>query len=157
MNDGSVVDIYITPETAGDMVRKRAVEAVESRGLRGDRYYSGDGIWNEMDGEETEASDVTFIEAEAIEAVREDYDIDLGFGDPRRNVVTRDVALNHLVGERFTVGNVVCEGVGLCSPCGYMQGLVGKGNVAEALTHRGGLDATVVESGEISVGDTVEW
>ncbi len=157
MNNGSVAQIYIAPETADDMVQKETVEAVESRGLRGDRYYYGGGIWSEMDSEETEASDVTLIEAEAIEAVREDYDIDLEFGDPRRNVITRDVALNHLVGERFTIGDVVCEGVGLCSPCGYMQGLVGKGKVAEALTHRGGLDATIVESGEISVGDTIEW
>lgn len=157
MNQGTVEHIHIAPETAGEMVAKESVEAVEARGLRGDRYFKGDGIWNEMDSDETEASDVTFIEAEAIEAVSRDYDIDLEFGEPRRNVTTRDVALNHLVGRQFRVGEAVCEGIGLCSPCGYMQGLVGKGNVAEALTHRGGLDAKVVESGRISVGDPIEW
>lgn len=157
MNEGTVEHIYISSETAGEMVEKRTVEAVKERGLRGDRYFKGEGIWNEMDSDETEASDVTFIEAEAVEAVRRDYDIDLEFEDPRRNITTRDVALNHLVDEQFQVGDVVCEGVGLCSPCGYMQGLVGKGNVAEALTHRGGLDARVVESGEITVGDVITW
>ena len=157
MNQGTVEHIHIAPETADEMVAEQSVEAVEGRGLRGDRYFKGEGIWNEMDSEETEASDVTFIEAEAMEAVSRDYDIDLEFGEPRRNVTTRDVALNHLVGRKFWVGEAVCEGVGLCSPCGYMQGLVGKGKVAEALTHRGGLDATVIESGTIAVGDTIEW
>lgn len=157
MNQGTVESIYISSETAGEMVSKESVDAVESRGLRGDRYFKGEGIWNEMDSEETEASDVTFIEAEAIEAVRQDYDIDLEYHDPRRNIVTRSVALNHLVGTEFRVGNVVCEGVGLCSPCGYMQGLVGKGDVADALKHRGGLDARVTVSGEVSVGDDILW
>ena len=84
------------------------------------------------------------------------YDIEVAPGEPRRNLTTRGMALNHLVGEQFRVGEVVCEGTGLCSPCGYLQGLVGEDNLGEALKHRGGLDARIVESGTIHVGDTIE-
>lgn len=153
---GRVEHIHIAPNTAEDMVAKAAVEAVAERGIRGDRYFKGKGIWNEWDDDRAEASDITFVEAEAVDAVERDYDIDLDPGEVRRNITTRDTALNHLVGVPFKVGDAVCAGTGLCEPCGYMQGLVGKGKVAEALKHRGGLDARIVESGTIRTGDRIE-
>ena len=155
---GTVVHIHIAPDSGEEMVAREAVEAVADRGIRGDRYFDEDGSRTEWgDDPDGEASDITFIEAEAIEAVAADYGIDLDPGEPRRNVTTRDVALNHLVGERFRVGEAVCEGRTRCEPCGYVQSLVGKGNVGEALKHRGGLDARVVESGSIECGDPIEW
>ncbi|WP_336360943.1 MOSC domain-containing protein [Haladaptatus sp. ZSTT2] len=154
--NGVVVRIFTAPDTGDEMVEHESVNAVEDRGIEGDRYFKGKGIWNEWeDNPNNEASDITFIELEAIEAVREDYNIALALGDARRNVVTRDVALNHLVGKRFQVGDAVCEGLNLCEPCGYMQGLVGKGKVADALKHRGGLDARVIESGRIERDDAI--
>lgn len=120
---GQVVEIYIAPDTGDDMVEREKVEAIENRGLEGDRYFKGKGIWNEWeDNPNNEASDVTFIEMETIEAVREDYDIELDPWDPRRNIVTRNVPLNHLVGEEFHVGNAVCEGLNRCEPAGICKG-----------------------------------
>lgn len=155
---GRVVRIYTAPDTGEDMIEREKVTAVENRGLEGDRYFKGKGIWNEWeDNPNNEASDITFIEAETLDAVGKDYDIDLDPSDPRRNVVTRGVPLNHLVGKQFTVGDAVCEGLNLCEPCGYMQGLVGKGKVGEALKHRGGLDARVVETGQIRRDSTISF
>ena len=156
--EGRVEHIHIAPDTGEDMIAKEEIEAVDYRGLRGDRYFKEKGIWNEWeDQEHTEASNVTFIEAEAIEEVRGEYGISLEDGEHRRNITTRDVALNHLVGEQFRVGDALVEGVGLCSPCGYMQGLVNKGKVAEALKHRGGLDANILKAGLIKRGDIIKW
>jgi hypothetical protein len=152
---GSVERIHIAPETGGEPVARESVDAVADRGLREDRYFKGEGIYNDMD--ELEPSDVTLIEAEALEAVATDYDVDFEPGAHRRNITTRGVALNHLVGEQFTVGEAVIEGIELCEPCGYMQELSEQPDAAEALKHRGGLDARIVESGEISVGDEISW
>lgn len=129
-----------------------AVEAVAGEGLRGDRYFRGVGTFS--DGPD-DGRDVTFTEAEAIEAIRREAGIDLGFDEHRRNVTTRDAALNHLVGERFRVGDAVCVGVRLCEPCEHLRRLTVDG-VEEALVHRGGLRADVVEGGTIRVGDTLE-
>lgn len=94
---GRVVRIDTAPETGDDMVEREKVTAVEEGGLKGDRYFKGKGIWNEWeDNPNNEASDITFIEAETLDAVRNDYGIDLDPSDPRRNVVTRGVPLNHL-------------------------------------------------------------
>jgi len=88
-------------------------------GYRGGPVLQGERIYNERD--ELDPSDVTLIEVEALEAAAEDYGVDLGPGEHRRNVTTRGVALNHLVGSRFRVGKAVFEGVDLCDPCGYME------------------------------------
>ena len=152
---GSVEAIHLAPDSGEDTEPVETVEAVAGEGLRGDRHFGGNG------------ADVTLIEAEALEAaagedrggaVEEADDgasIDLTDGEHRRNVTTRDAALNHLVGERFRVGDVVCEGVELCEPCGHLESLTEDGAMS-ALVHRGGLCAEIVESGTIEVGDEVE-
>jgi MOSC domain-containing protein YiiM len=152
---GSVEAIHVSAGTGGDPEPRESVEAVAERGLEGDRYYRGEGIYNERD--DLDPSDVTLIEAEALQAAAEDYGVDLDAGAHRRNVTTRGVALNHLVGERFRVGGAVLEGLGLCEPCGYMESLAEEPDAATALEHRGGLDARIVESGTIRVGDDVLW
>ncbi|MFC7192729.1 MOSC domain-containing protein [Halocatena marina] len=161
MGTGRVTQIHIAPDSGEPTQARQDVEAVAKRGLRGDRYFEEQGLWNFLDEdpnrEVQEASDITFIEAEALAAVERDAGIEIPSGAHRRNVTTQDVPLNHLVGRTFTVGDVVCEGVQLCEPCGYMQSLVGEEGLSEALTHRGGLDASVVESGQIALDDEVRW
>lgn len=152
---GSVEAIHVATGTGGTPEPRQSVTAVAGRGIEGDRYFAGDGIYNERD--DLEPSDVTLIEAEALAAAAEAYDVDLTDGAHRRNVTTRGVALNHLVGHRFRVGEAVLEGVALCEPCGYMESLADQSDAKRALVHRGGLDARIVESGTVRVSDDVVW
>jgi MOSC domain-containing protein YiiM len=98
--------------------------------------------------------ELTLIEAEAIEALRRDYQVELSVGDARRNIVTRDVPLNHLVDKEFCVGEVRIRGIRLCEPCDHLQKLTGK-PVIKGLMHRGGLRAQILTQGTIRVGDAV--
>jgi len=161
MTTGSVVRIFIAQNSGDPMEETQLVEAVASRGLRGDRYFENQGLWNYLDEDPSrevkEASDVTFIEHEALSAVERDANIVIPPGAHRRNVTTQDVPLNHLVGKTFSVGEVTCEGVQLCEPCGYMQSLVDESGLSNALVHRGGLNATLLDSGTIEVGDRIRW
>lgn len=161
MGLGRVTRLHIAPDSGDPMQARQNVDAVAERGLRGDRYSEERGLWNFLDQdpnrEGQEASDITFIEAEALTAVERDAEIEIPTGAHRRNVTTQNVPLNHLVGQTFTVGNAICEGIQLCEPCGYMQSLVGEEGLSKALVHRGGLDASVVESGQIAIDDEVRW
>jgi MOSC domain-containing protein YiiM len=152
---GTVAAVFVAPD-AGDPVESVAsAEAVAGRGLRGDRYFRGEGQFSEDDAAEREPGrDLTLIEREAVAAIEREAGIDLAPGAHRRNVETRGVALNHLVGERFRVGEVVCRGDRLCEPCSYLQSMTEEG-VLEALRHRGGLRADVLESGVVRPGDEV--
>ncbi|MFB6130621.1 MAG: MOSC domain-containing protein [Salinigranum sp.] len=156
---GRIEHIHVAADSGEPMEAREAVEAVAGRGLRGDRYFENRGLWNVLDeeGDTQEASQVTLIEREVLDALERDFGVSLDPGRHRRNVTTRGVALNHLVGERFRVGEAVCEGVGLCEPCGYLQSMTGEADLAKHLAHRGGLNARVVESGTVAVGDAVRW
>ncbi|WP_121741418.1 MOSC domain-containing protein [Natronorubrum halophilum] len=148
---GHVRAIHIAPEQGAPMERVERVPAVAGRGLEGDRYYDTEGTFAERSG-----SDLTLIAAEALAAVERDYDVALESGVHRRNVTTDGVALNHLAGEQFRIGDVVCEGVELCEPCSYLEANLEKRGGREALVHRGGLRARILEGGILATDDRIE-
>lgn len=148
---GTVEAIHVAPASGEPVEAVDTVEAVAGRGLSGDRYFSETGTFSGVEGT---GRDLTLVEAEALEAIEREVEIALEPGEHRRNVTTRGVALNHLVGERFGVGEVVCEGKRLCEPCSHLESLTGEA-VIEPLLHRGGLRADILESGTIAVGDEV--
>jgi MOSC domain-containing protein YiiM len=116
------------------------VKVVAGGGIEGDRY--GD-------------RDITLFEAEAIEGLRADTGIDLPPNEIRRNVMTRGIGLNDLVGRRIRVGEVEAVVTELCHPCSHLQKLTQAG-VMRGLVNRGGLNADVVAGGSIRVGDPIE-
>jgi len=152
MWNGSIAGIYIAPDARAAMVPVKGVRAVVGRGLEGDRYFKQTGTYSGSPGPSRE---VTFIEMEAIEALKRDYGIQLEPRESRRNIVTRGVPLNHLVGRDFTVGESVLRGIRLCEPCHHLEQLAGK-KVLSGLVHRAGLRAQVLKEGVIRVGDPVQ-
>ena len=151
MPDGTVVSIHVAATAEAPVREVSKIRAVEQRGLEGDRYYESAGTYSSKPGPDRE---VTLIELEAIEALRRDYRVEIDPGSARRNIVTRGVALNHLVGREFAVGDVVLRGIRLCEPCGHLARLVGK-DVVPGLVHRGGLRAQILRGGIIEAGDPI--
>lgn len=155
---GTVEAIHTAPESGAPVEEQSVVEAVADRGLRGDRYFADAGTFSQSVSDTPR--DVTLVERETLASVERDYDIALSPGEHRRNVTVSGVALDHLVGRRFRVGGAVCEGVERCEPCSYLERSLEKRGIREAVVHRGGLRARIVESGTIAVGDAVasgEW
>lgn len=150
---GTVAGVFVGPEVGEPVRAVDSVEAVAGRGLRGDRYFREAGTFTD-DGERAPGRDLTLIEREAVEAIEREAGITLSPGAHRRNVETRDVALNHLVGRRFRVGEAVCRGDRLCEPCAHLESMTEEG-VLQALVHRGGLRADVLEDGVVAPGDGV--
>jgi MOSC domain-containing protein YiiM len=147
---GTVDSIHITPTAKAATHAVNEVELIPGAGLVGDRYFLKQGTFFKPEPE----YELTLIEAEAIEAALREYKVSLGPGEPRRNVVTRDVPLNHLVGRDFLIGGVRVHGIRLCEPCSHLEGLTGQ-PVIKALRHRGGLRAQILTQGVIRVGDPV--
>jgi MOSC domain-containing protein YiiM len=136
---GRVEAITLVVDETGATRTVDAVDAEAGRGLDGDYH-----------------SDLTLIAAEALEGLREDTGVELTGEQSRRNVLTRGIDLNALVGERFSVGGVEAVGVELSEPCTKLQRISGEPGVLRGLVHRGGLRADVLSSGRISIGDAVE-
>lgn len=140
---GQLAGIFIARRKGEALHPLDRVEAVPSRGLVGDRYFLKDGTFSDKDGPDRE---VTLIEMEALEGLAREYEITLAHAQARRNLLTRGVPLNHLVGKEFAVGPVILRGIRLCEPCGHLEKLTCIG-VKRGLVHRGGLRAQVIRGG----------
>lgn len=136
------------------MCTHEAVDALAGRGLAGDRYAVAAGTYSGQRLPDAQRA-VTLIESETLDAVRAESGIVLGGAHTRRNLVTRGVALDDLVGASFRVGEVELFGVGLAPPCAYLESLTQPG-VLRALTGRGGIRAEILVGGTLRVGDIVQ-
>jgi MOSC domain-containing protein YiiM len=130
-----------------------AAELEEGRGIRGDRYFSRVGTFSDQASMRPD-QEVTLIESEEIDRFNRATGSTLDYGAPRRNVVTKGIRLNALVGARFYVGEVLLEGIRLCEPCAHLASVVSP-NVLSGLVHRAGLRAKILSSGTIKPSDAV--
>ena len=147
---GRIEAVALAADAEAPMTLVEQADVRAGRGLEGDRYFDGRGTFSNR---YARGVDLTLIEAEALD------DLALPSGrlapeDARRNIVTRGIDLNALVGRHFTVGDVECLGQRLCEPCAHLQRLTEPGTL-RGLVHRGGLRADVLTDGVIRVGDAV--
>lgn len=148
---GTVELIALAAEAEGPMKAVSAAEAIEGRGLLGDRYERGAGTFSNPKGG---GYDLTLVEAEALEELSS-KGVELAPIEARRNIVVRGIALDDLIGRRFRVGEVECYGQRRCEPCSHLERLTRPGAL-RGLVHRGGLRADVLSGGRIRTGDSVE-
>jgi MOSC domain-containing protein YiiM len=141
-----------TAEIAGaEMLEHESVRLLAGIGLEGDRYATGRGHYSYMPREDRQ---VTLIEMETLEAIERDHGLVLEPAETRRNLVTRGVPLNHLVGRRFRVGPALLEGGRLNVPCRYLDDLLDK-PVMRPLVNRSGLNCVILEGGLVRPGDAI--
>ena len=151
---GRVEAVLVAPDPEAAMVPIAAAVARPGRGLEGDRYFDQRGTFSEA---HDRGHDLTLMEGEVLD------DVVLPAGslaaeDARRNIITRGIDLNALVGRPFVIGEVECFGQRVCEPCAHLERLTaqaGKPGTLRALIHKGGLRADVLTGGEIRVGDRI--
>ena len=131
----------------------RNAELISGQGIVGDRYCSGSGTFSKKLAGLPD-KEVTLIEAEEIDRFNAQQGLSLNYGDMRRNVITRNVRLNELVGKEFQIGSVKLKGIRLCEPCAHLASLV-TDKVLPAMVHRSGLRACILEDGFIREHDSI--
>ncbi len=148
---GQVVGVYLAGAAGMEMRPVQSAVAVAGQGLLGDRYQAGTGQWCY---DRRLYDDVTLIATEALDAAGAEHGVHLHGGAARRNLETRGVDLQALVGRQFRIGEVVLRGNRACEPCRYLDRVTGQ-PTKTALAGRGGLRATVITGGALRVGDRV--
>ena len=150
MWQGTLLHIHTTPAVREPMVSHQSAQLIPGLGIEGDRYALGTGKYSSI----PDIREVTLIEVETLEALKRDHDVVLAPQEHRRNLTTENVPLNHLVGKRFWVGQVLLEGGRLNTPCSYLDLVTGK-PVNDILLHRSGLNCSIVQGGQINIGDPI--
>lgn len=154
---GTLLHIHIAPAASFEMEELAEGQCVAGRGIVGDRYYEGSGSYSHR----PDVREVTLIEMEALDALNrndpplQEGPIQLLPGDHRRNLTVKGVPLNHLVGRRFRIGEVVFRGGRLNFPCKYLEELLGL-PVFLPLYNRSGLNCGIETDGIIRPGDAIE-
>ena len=154
---GALLNIHTASAASYEMEERTEARCVAGRGIEGDRYYLGSGTYSPK----PDTREVTLIEQEALDAINRNDPplqggpIQIAPIDHRRNLTVRGVPLNHLVGRRFRVGEVILRGGRLNFPCKYLQELLGQ-PVYLPLYNRSGLNCGIERGGIIRVGDTIE-
>ena len=142
----SVKLICTSPVTGGASVSVDSVQAISGQGIKGDRYC----------GQGTDPTrQLTLIESEVIDQFNQETGSEMLYTAFRRNLVTKDVQLNDLVGKTFYVGEVKLCGKELCEPCLYLQEKLKVADLVKRLTHKGGLCCEILTSGTIRSGDNL--
>jgi hypothetical protein len=150
---GTVEGLAIAPAAEADMQLLEVAQARAGRGLDGDRYASGAGTFSPR-ADRRPGYDLTLIAAEVLdELTAAGHTVD--FPATRRNVLTRGIDVNALVGRTFRIGEVLCQGRRLCEPCVHLDRLSGSG-LLRPLIHKGGLRADILTDGEVRLGARIQ-
>lgn len=144
--------LFIAKEHNTAQEQVESIELVEGKGIVGDRNFE-QSKWP--------GQNLTFIEQEEIENYNREFQQDISISDTRRNIITKGVRLNDLVGKTFQIGTVKLIGVELCEPCATLGSAlenetIKNADVVKAFLHKGGLRADVLTSGVISVGMSID-
>jgi len=144
--------IHLADTARGPVHPVPQATAIPGRGLLGDRYECGAGTFSDWPKDH----ELTLVEAEVIEDLARTHGVHFAPGEHRRNVTTRNLRLNGLVGRRFRLGpDVECEGTRLCEPCDHLEAVTARPNLCRIMAGRGGLRARIVSGGTVRVGDEI--
>jgi hypothetical protein len=146
---GTVEGLAIASAAEADMQLLEVAHARTGRGLDGDRYAAGAGTFSPRT-DPRPGYDLTLMAAEVLDELTA-AGCTVDFAATRRNVLTHGIDVNALVGRRFRIGEVLCEGRRLCEPCVHLDRLSGPG-LLRPLIHKGGLRVDVLTDGEIRKG-----
>lgn len=121
-------------------VEVESIECVAGRGIRGDRFF---------DFKDDYKGQVTFFASEVFAEMEASLQLEgSGAELSRRNVITRGVDLNTLIGCEFEVQGVKLFGTEECRPCKWMD-LAFKPGALDFLRGRGGLRARILSDGTL--------
>jgi MOSC domain-containing protein YiiM len=151
MSLGKVEAIYISPNRGEPTIYVEQVHVVPGMGIEGDRYFKRP---RQGDDNVKPGREITLIEMEAIEAICQEDGIIIAPDQTRRNIVTRGVALNDLVGRLFKIGTINLRGIRLCEPCNYLASRTDL-RILHSMVHRGGLRAEIISEGMIHINDII--
>ena len=144
-----IIEIGITKKNNQKLKIEKVnnVEVVAGKGIKGDRNYHD---YNEA------RKQITLIESESIDYYNQKFNTNFSYLDLRRNLVTKDIRLNDLIGKKLSIGQIDIQVHDLCRPCIYLQEILGKDNIIKEFLRRGGLRCEILISGNIKVGDEIK-
>ena len=141
-----VLKLGITSINNKKIKEVKTIEVIENKGVIGDRHFND---FNDP------YCQLTLIESENIDYYNSKYGLNFSYLEFRRNIITKGIQLNNLVGKKFLIGKVKVEGIDLCRPCRHLSEILNQDNIIKEFIRRGGLRCQILTSSKIEVGDAI--
>jgi len=141
-----VFKLGITDKNNKKINEVKLIEVLENKGVVGDRHF---------DEFNDPYCQLSLIESENIDFYNLKYNLNIPYVDFRRNIITKGIRLNDLIGKKFLVGNVKLEGIDLCRPCRHLTEMLSQENILKEFLRKGGLRCQILSSSVINVGDSI--
>ncbi len=125
----------------------KSIEVLANKGIVGDRHFQEfNDPYNQL----------SLIESENIDYYNTKFGLNIPYLDFRRNVITKGIQLNDLVGKKLSIGTVEIEAIDLCRPCRHLTEMLNQDNVLKEFLRKGGIRCQILSSSNINVGDKIE-
>ena len=143
-----VFKLGITDINNKEIKEVKSIEVLANKGVIGDRHFKD---FNDP------YCQLSLIESENIDYYNLKFGLNIPYVNFRRNVVTKGVRLNELIGKKLQVGNVELEGVDLCRPCRHLTEVLNQNNILKEFIRKGGLRCQILSSSTINIGDEITF
>ena len=141
-----VLKLGITSTNNKKITEVKTIEVIENKGVVGDRHFQD---FNDP------YCQLTLIESENIDYYNSKYGLNFSYLEFRRNIITKGIFLNDLIGRQFFIGKVKVEGIDLCRPCRHLSETLHQDNIIKEFLRKGGLRCQILSSSNIYVGDKI--
>ncbi len=142
-----VFKLGITSNNNQPINEVNSIEVLANKGIVGDRHFHE---FNDP------YNQISLIEAENIDDYNQKFDLNIPYIDFRRNVITKGINLNNLVGKKIKVGNVELEAIDLCRPCRHLTEILNQKNILKEFLRKGGIRCQIHSSSIIKIGDKIK-
>ena len=142
-----VYKLGITPDNNKKIQEVNSIEVIAEKGIVGDRHFKD---YNDP------YCQLSLIESENIDYYNTKYGLNIAYVDFRRNIITKKIELNNLIGKKFFIGKVEVEGIDLCRPCRHLTDMLNQDNVLKEFMRRGGLRCRILTSSQININDKIK-
>ena len=142
-----IIKIGTVKNNSQNIVEVRKVEVLAGRGIIGDRHFRD---------QNNPKNELTLIESENIDYYNKKFDVQIPYINFRRNIVTKGIKLNELIGKQLILGKTKVKGNDLCRPCKHLQEILNQEDIIKEFLKKGGLRCEILTSGIIKVGDKIK-
>ena len=142
-----VYKIGITNNNNQQIKEVNSIDVLANQGVLGDRHFKE---FNDP------YNQISLIEAENIDHYNIKFGLNIPYLNFRRNIVTKGIKLNDLVGKKFQIDNVDLEGIDLCRPCRHLCEILEQDNIIKEFLRGGGLRCQILSSSSIRIGSKIK-
>ena len=144
---GKVYKLGIAADYNKKIQETESIEVITDKGVVGDRHFKD---YNDP------YCQLSLIESENIDQYNTKYGLNISYVDFRRNIITKEIELNNLIGKKFFIGKVQVEGIDLCRPCRHLTEMLNQENILKEFLRKGGLRCKILTSSKINIGDKIK-